>query len=145
VELLTLDYAAEEATLREALRIFHELGATAAARLTRQRMRQAGIRSIPTGPKATTRTNPMLLTRREREVLDLICRGHTNTEIGKRLFISTKTVDHHVSAVLAKLDVRTAEWPCQKPPGSASSARTKTALPPDYDLTRLVVVVEFLR
>ncbi|GAA0941957.1 LuxR C-terminal-related transcriptional regulator [Virgisporangium aurantiacum] len=97
--------AAEEATLREALRIFQELGATAAARLTRQRMRQAGIRSIPTGPKATTRTNPMLLTRREREVLDLICRGHTNTEIAKQLFISTKTVDHHVSAVLAKLDV----------------------------------------
>jgi DNA-binding NarL/FixJ family response regulator len=99
--------AAEEPTLREALRIFQELGAAAAARLTRQRMRQAGIRSIPAGPKTSTRTDPMLLTRRQREVLDLICEGHANAEIAKRLFISTKTVDHHVGAVLAKLEVPT--------------------------------------
>jgi len=70
-------------------------------------MRQIGIRAIPRGPKAATQTNPMLLTLREREVLDLICRDHTNAEIAKRLFISTKTVAHHVSAVLAKLDVQT--------------------------------------
>jgi DNA-binding CsgD family transcriptional regulator len=99
--------AAEEVTLREALRIFQELGAAAAARLTRQKMRQIGIRSIPRGPTATTQTNPMLLTLREREVLELICRDHTNAEIAKRLFISSKTVAHHVSAVLAKLDVQT--------------------------------------
>jgi DNA-binding CsgD family transcriptional regulator len=99
--------AAEEATLREALRIFQELGAAAAAQITRQRMRAFGIRSIPTGPKATTRTNPMLLTRRQCEVLDLICQGHSDTEIAKQLFISTKTVSHHVSAVLAKLNVPT--------------------------------------
>ena len=106
---LTLHDAGEETTLRQALKLFHELGAPGAAQITRQRMRALGIRSIPAGPRTATRADPLGLTRREREVLDLICAGHTNAEIAAKLFISAKTVDHHVSAVLAKLDAPTRE------------------------------------
>ena len=54
-----------------------------------------------TGPKALG-----LLTRREREVLELLSEAMTNTEIGDRLFISAKTVEHHVSNILTKLQLR---------------------------------------
>jgi len=93
----------EEGALREALSIFIELGASAAARLTRQKPGALGVRSIPAGPRSATRGNPLGLTRREREVLDLICAGQTNAVIAATLFISAKTVDHHASAILAKL------------------------------------------
>ena len=48
-----------------------------------------------------------LLTEREQEVLQLLAQGLTNREIGGRLFLSAKTVEHHVGAVLRKLGVRT--------------------------------------
>ncbi|MGH8961807.1 MAG: helix-turn-helix domain-containing protein [Jatrophihabitantaceae bacterium] len=93
--------------MRDALRRFDLLGATAAVGATRREMRRLGLRSVPVGARAATRANPLGLTNREREVLALICSNHTNGEIAERLFISAKTVDHHVSAVLAKLRVPT--------------------------------------
>jgi DNA-binding CsgD family transcriptional regulator len=97
--------ARPEAALREALGIVIGLGAHPAARIIRQRLRMLGARSIPAGPHTATRQRPFGLTRREGEVLDLICAEHTNAEIAAKLFISAKTVDHHVSAVLGKLGV----------------------------------------
>ena len=102
---LALLGSGQEAALRDALNIFTDLGAKAAAAITRQAMRERGVRSIPAGPRAATRAHPLGLTRREHEVLDLIVDGRTNAEIAGQLFISAKTVDHHVSAVLAKLGV----------------------------------------
>ena len=94
-----------EAGLREAITRFEALGAHAAVEATRREMRRIGVRSIPSGARAATRAHPLGLTRREAEVLERICAGRTNAEISAELFVSPRTVDHHVSAVLAKLGV----------------------------------------
>jgi DNA-binding NarL/FixJ family response regulator len=62
---------------------------------------------VPRGPTPTTRANPAGLTERQLDVLDLVAAGLTNGEIAERLVVSVRTVDHHVSAVLAKLGVTT--------------------------------------
>ena len=62
-----------------------------------------GARGLQRGPRPTTRANPANLTQREAEVLDLVAEGLHNGEIAARLFVSEKTVAHHVSAILRKL------------------------------------------
>jgi DNA-binding CsgD family transcriptional regulator len=94
-----------EEGLREAIRRFEALGAAAAVDATRREMRRLGMRSVPAGARASTKAHPSGLTRRESEVLELICAGRTNAEISAELFVSPRTVDHHVSSVLAKLGV----------------------------------------
>ncbi len=95
----------DPADLLGALERMTALGAGAAAAVLRRRMRELGVRSIPRGPRETTKTNALSLTAREQEVLTLVAHGLTNRDISERLFISERTVDHHVSSVLAKLGV----------------------------------------
>lgn len=95
------------AHLRSALAEFERLGAAPAARLAKRRLREAGVRQIPRGPRPSTRMNPGRLSRREAEVVRLLAEGLQNSQIAQRLFLSPKTVGHHVSAVLGKLGVRT--------------------------------------
>ena len=51
--------------------------------------------------------NPFGLTARQGEILKQLAEGHTNQEIADKLFISVKTVDNHVSAILERLGART--------------------------------------
>lgn len=96
-----------EAEQREALAIFERLGAAPAAHALRKQMRERGVRKIPRGARMSTLRHPQGLTRREAEILTLLSDGLRNSVIARRLFVSTKTVDHHVSAILTKLGVQT--------------------------------------
>jgi DNA-binding CsgD family transcriptional regulator/tetratricopeptide (TPR) repeat protein len=98
-------FAGGEAEQREALGVMEEMGAKAVVMRMKMIMRAAGIRNLPRGAREVTRSNAAQLTQREVDVLRLLQEGMKNKEIAARLFISAKTVDHHISAVLFKLDV----------------------------------------
>jgi DNA-binding CsgD family transcriptional regulator/tetratricopeptide (TPR) repeat protein len=89
--------------LLEALEILDRLGAAPAAAKLRRQLRHMGAQGVPRGPRQATRSHPAGLTPRQVEVLELVAAGLTNADIADRLFVSPKTVDHHVSAVLMKL------------------------------------------
>jgi predicted ATPase/DNA-binding CsgD family transcriptional regulator len=100
----------DPALVRRALAIFEALGAKPAIEQAIGRLRTLGVRDLPTvrrGPRASTRANPAGLTEREAEVLALVVRGLRNTEIAERLYLTPKTVSHHLSAIYAKLGVET--------------------------------------
>jgi DNA-binding CsgD family transcriptional regulator/tetratricopeptide (TPR) repeat protein len=110
----------EEDALRQALEELRLLGAGPTARMVVARLREIGARGVPRGPRPRTRESPAGLTRRELEVLALLAEGLRNAQIAERLTVSEKTVDHHVSAILRKLDVGTR--------GEASAEAVRLAL-----------------
>ncbi len=85
------------------IEILDLIGADAVASKARQDLRRVGVTALPPRPRPSTRANPAGLTVRQLDVLRLVADGLTNAEIADRLFISRKTTDHHVSAILTKL------------------------------------------
>jgi DNA-binding CsgD family transcriptional regulator len=106
---LELSETGDEPTVRQALEQLQRLGAQPAVAIVTRRLREAGARGLTRGPRRATRVNPAHLTPREVEVLGLLASGLRNNEIASRLFVSQRTVEHHVAAILRKLGVNTRE------------------------------------
>jgi DNA-binding CsgD family transcriptional regulator len=102
---LALVDSGDPALAARALDILDRLGADAVAGKVRRDLRAQGMPVVPARRRAATLANPAGLTTRQTEVLRLLDDGMTNAELAERLYLSVKTVDHHVSAILTKLDV----------------------------------------
>jgi DNA-binding CsgD family transcriptional regulator len=101
---LALAQSDDEAALLRSLVQLQEIDARPAARIVARRLHQRGVRGLPRGARPSTRRNPAGLTRRELDVLALVAEGRRNREIADRLYLAPKTVDHHVAAILRKLN-----------------------------------------
>lgn len=113
----------DESAQREALAIFDRIGAIPAAANLRRALRAGGARAVPRGPNERTRQHPAGLTSRQAAVLALVAEGLSNGQIARRLSISEKTAEHHVSAVLRALGVARRE-------DAVEAARRAGLLPP---------------
>jgi DNA-binding NarL/FixJ family response regulator len=71
------------------------------------KLKDKGVKNIPRHPHESTRNNPAQLTNRQIDVLMLLEKGLQNNEIGEKLFISSKTVENHITSIFSKLDVNT--------------------------------------
>jgi DNA-binding NarL/FixJ family response regulator len=83
------------------LTVFEDLGASRDADAAAAWLRAVGARAARVGPRGLE-----LLTKRERDVLAVLAEGLPNPEIATRLYISRRTVEHHVASILSKLGVR---------------------------------------
>ncbi len=101
---LMLSLLDDDQSLLEAIAIARRLGAGPLEERVSRRMRELGM-TVPRRPRQTTLANPAGLTSRQLEVLELLSQGLTNAEIAERLFVSLRTAEHHVEAILTKLGV----------------------------------------
>jgi DNA-binding CsgD family transcriptional regulator len=97
--------AGDESALRDAAGRLDAIGARAAADVARRRLRERGVRGVRRGPYRGAREDPLGLTKREREVFELVVAGHSTAAIARRLHRSERTVEHHVAGVFTKLGV----------------------------------------
>ena len=119
---LMLSMLDDERSLREAIEIARRLGAAPLTKRVAARMRELDLR-VPPGPRKTTRANPAGLTARQLEVLALLADGLTNAEIAERLVVSLRTAEHHVAAVLTKVDASTRQEAAQRAAEFLSTGR----------------------
>ncbi|HEU5168715.1 MAG TPA: LuxR C-terminal-related transcriptional regulator [Chitinophagaceae bacterium] len=103
-QALTL-FEGDDDNKKAAIAIIQKLGADPIYEKMRLEMKSSGIKSIPRGIRKSTKSNPANLTEREVGVIQLLKDGLQNKEIAAKLFISPKTVDHHISSIFLKLDV----------------------------------------
>ena len=104
--LVPIDRRAAADALREAAADAEALGAISLEQVAEKELRSLGVRTWRRGAAADPAGALSGLTKREREVAQLVAGGATNPEIAAQLCLSRKTVERHVSNVLAKFGVR---------------------------------------
>lgn len=90
---------------REAVTILKRLGANATLTRLREEWLDSVVKSLPRGINHDTQKNPVGLTNRQWQLLAMVAQGMDNRTIALQLSRSTRTIEHHVSAILAKLGV----------------------------------------
>ena len=104
--LVALDRGRAAETFRDAAERAERMGARTEARLADQGLRALGVRTWRRGPASSSGVAIERLSERELEIARLVAAGASNPEIAGQMFLSRKTVERHVSNVLAKLDAR---------------------------------------
>jgi DNA-binding NarL/FixJ family response regulator len=92
------------ADARSALAIYRRLDAPGAAEAA-SLLRLLGAR-VPDADVSHSTSPLSVLSPREREIFELLARGASNPAIAKRLFVTSKTVESHVTHILSKLGLR---------------------------------------